>query len=61
MGGGIEYNIAGTTSLLVSVNYHNGFTNTLKKESNHLLGTDLDKVEQNSTLNFVSLSVGILF
>ena len=61
IGGGLEYNVAGSTSLLVHINYHNGFTNILKKESGLLYNSDNKRIEQNATLNYISLSLGVLF
>lgn len=61
VGGGIEYNLAGSTSLLIGINYHNGFTNILKKESAQLLNSTYANLKQNAALNYVSLSLGVLF
>ena len=68
LGAGIEYNLVGNTALLVSVNYSNGFTNALRKNSKVII--DKDKVdagmvetqlEQRVTSNYVALNIGILF
>ncbi|NVO03730.1 MAG: PorT family protein [Bacteroidetes bacterium] len=61
VGIGIEYNLAGSTSLLVGVNYHNGFTNIMSSESKLLMDKNFVKIKQNTKANFVSLTVGVLF
>ena len=61
VGIGIEYNLAGSTSLLVGVNYHNGFTNIMRSESKLLLDKTATAIKQNTKANFVSLTVGVLF
>jgi len=57
VGLGAEYNLAGTTSLVFSINYNNGFTNTLRKDSK-LTSTTL---KQSAVFNYVGLTVGVLF
>ena len=61
VGGGVEYNLAGSTSLLISLNYHNGFTSVLREESKYLFDGNNVPIKQNATLNFVSLNLGVLF
>ncbi|MDD5570178.1 MAG: porin family protein [Bacteroidales bacterium] len=61
IGLGFELNLAGTTSLVVGVNYNNGFTNVLKKDSKNLKDVKGVALQQNAISNFVSLTVGILF
>lgn len=72
IGGGAEYNIAGSTSLVFGINYNRGFSNVLKKESNYLYsmnkttsGTSVSystaAVNQKATSNNIALTVGILF
>jgi hypothetical protein len=46
---------------LVGVNYHNGFTNILTKNSDLLLDKSDAFIKQDSKANFVSLTVGFLF
>ena len=64
VGAGVEWNLSGSTSLVIGMNYNNGFTNFLKKESKYLY---LDKVtesvrlSQNAYNSYVALTVGILF
>lgn len=68
IGAGAEYNIAGSTSLVVGINYNRGFSNVLRKDSKYLFsaentGTSLtfSPVSQKATSNNVALTVGILF
>ncbi|MFA6924225.1 MAG: porin family protein [Bacteroidales bacterium] len=61
IGLGFELNLAGTTSLVVGVNYNNGFTNVLKKDSKDLFDKKGIALKQNAISNFVSLTLGILF
>lgn len=61
VGGGAEYNLAGSTSLVFSINYHNGFTNILQKESDYLVHKSGEKVKLNVNSNYLSLTVGVLF
>ena len=50
VGAGIEYNLAGNTSLYTGLRIDNGFTNTFTKD---------DKTKAN--LNFISINAGIFF
>lgn len=69
VGLGAEYNLSGSTSLVFSVNYNNGFTNALKKNSKDLFlynSYDSDRKKtlpliQNAVFNYVGLTVGVLF
>ena len=72
VGIGAEFNIAGNTSLLVAVNYNNGFTNFFynkTKDENKLVDsnksatatTPPQKLEEKATSNYVALTVGVLF
>lgn len=56
VGGGIEYYLDDSTSLLFSLNYNNGLTNVLKGTNTIDTG-----VEQRATLNYFSLNIGIIF
>lgn len=68
VGAGVEWNIAGNTSLLFALNYNNGFTNFFNKDSkdanklldnnNHATAKTLD---QKASSNYVALTVGVLF
>jgi len=49
IGGGLEYSLGGTSSLIVGVSYNNGFTDITKREGNK------------ATLSNVALRIGILF
>lgn len=65
IGLGAEYNLSGSTSVVFSVNYNNGFTNALKKNSKTLhpykYGRKSNSLEQNAVFNYVGFTVGILF
>lgn len=56
VGGGISYNLSGTTDLLIGLTFHNGFLNITDKKAS-------DPVIQDSklTANMLSLDIGILF
>jgi hypothetical protein len=65
VGLGAEYNLTGSTSLVCSINYNNGFTNALRKDSKTLslykIGKKSNALVQNAVFNYVALTVGILF
>jgi hypothetical protein len=63
IGGGFEYNLAGTTSMFVGVAFNYGFSNVFQKESEYLGTTAATwtPFKQQATSNNVALSVGILF
>ncbi len=62
VGAGAEYRIAGTTALFASLNFQNGFTNVLKKESDTMRSFARNqKFGQNAKTNFFQLNIGILF
>lgn len=68
VGGGAEYNLSGTTSVVFGINYYGGFSNVLKKNSRYLqdisTAENLAKfvpLKQKATANAVALTVGILF
>jgi hypothetical protein len=64
VGGGFEYNIAGSTSMVVSVNYHNGLTNTFRGESKSLksvVNNSITASKLDAKTHYISLTVGILF
>jgi len=54
LGLGVEYGIAGNTSMFAGVTYNNGFTNILK-------GKDASDKNLQGYANWLELSVGILF
>ncbi|MCE2772251.1 MAG: PorT family protein [Bacteroidetes bacterium] len=64
VGGGVEWGITGSTALIFGVNYLNGFSNVLKKESEYLFRTgtnDFSATKQNARSNGVVFTVGVLF
>ncbi len=67
VGGGAEYNISGSTTLVGSLTFNNGLTNLISSKGidNYMKvdypNDDFNFVEQNSILNFISLSIGVLF
>jgi hypothetical protein len=64
VGAGAEYNLAGSTSLVISINYLNGLTNVSKSDSEYLYKVENNKrsaYSQKFTNNAVSLTVGVLF
>jgi hypothetical protein len=61
VGAGAEYNLAGSTSLVFSVNYHNGFTNILQKKSDFLTNKKGEKIAMDVQSNYLSLTIGVLF
>ncbi|MBL0046560.1 MAG: outer membrane beta-barrel protein [Bacteroidetes bacterium] len=61
VGAGAEYNLAGSTSLVFSVNYLNGLTNVSKSKSDYLYRSDRSAYKQKFTNNAVSITVGVLF
>lgn len=63
IGIGAEYNVAGSTSIVFGVNYLNGFSNALKKESRYIQQGIVDntRLTQKATSKAVILTVGVLF
>jgi hypothetical protein len=62
VGLGLEYNLAGTTSFMLSINYDNGFINALKKNSETLFAKNFNTpFPQNAVFNYIGLNIGILF
>jgi hypothetical protein len=58
---GAEYNLAGTTSLVIGANYNLGFTNVLRKDSKYLEKRfNHDDYNMNSTTNNTYYTVGPL-
>lgn len=68
---GLEYNLGGSTNLLVAVTFNNGFTNVLKDvdevKDNNETTTKINTIspkesfDQKAASNYVALTVGILF
>jgi len=72
IGLGAEYNLSGNTSLVFGLNYNNGFTNFLKKESKYVYvdngkpaysdgSPQNPKLTQSAYNSYVALTLGILF
>lgn len=70
LGGGLEYNFHGNTSLLIGFTYNNGFTNLFNRKYYELSpagnviidgNKPVDTIEQKATSHFISLDVGIIF
>ena len=61
IGIGAEYSLQGSTSLVVSLNYINGFTNILRGNSRHLIDKDGNRFKQTVFDRGLTLGVGILF
>lgn len=63
IGGGFEYNLAGTTSMFVGLAFNYGFSNVFQKDSEYLTtnAATWTPFKQQATANNVALSVGILF
>jgi hypothetical protein len=61
IGGGAEYNLSGSTSLVFGVNYNLGFSNVLRKNSRHIVDMSGTAIRQNASAHNIALSVGILF
>jgi hypothetical protein len=56
LGGGIEYYIDNSTSLLVGITYSNGISNILKGYN-----TAEPDIKQKATANYIELNVGVIF
>ena len=54
VGAGLEYNIAGNTSIMAGINYNNSFTDVFDKSE--MLG-----VEQHGKLHYLELNFGVFF
>jgi hypothetical protein len=72
VGLGVEYNISGTTSLVIGANYLLGFTNVVKSKSDYLRKTTYDstgypnppegtELKQSLKSNSIALTIGVLF
>jgi hypothetical protein len=61
IGGGAEYNLSGSTSLVFGLSYNLGFSNVVKKESEYLYRTSGNATVQQFTGNNFALTIGILF
>lgn len=64
VGGGAEWNLAGSTSLVFGLNFYNGFSSVVKSESRYLFRTSANNYEslkQSARNSAFALSVGVLF
>ncbi|GAB4141190.1 MAG: hypothetical protein Fur0041_16370 [Bacteroidia bacterium] len=64
IGGGAEYNLTGSTSLVFGVNWYNGFSNVLQKNSEYLFRTATNSyaaTTQKATSNAIAITVGVVF
>lgn len=62
VGGGAEYNLSGSTSMVFSIHYNHGFTNVLKGKSKHLVNANgTAAFDQKVFERGATLSIGILF
>jgi hypothetical protein len=64
--GGVEYNLTGTTSLLLGITYNNGFTNLLSGSSDFVKidlknNGALTDLNTNVRSNYIGLNIGFLF
>ncbi len=63
---GVEYNLAGSTSLLLGIHYVDGFTSTVLKESKTLYTSNWahlnqKQMEQSLSSKYIMLTAGLLF
>jgi long-subunit fatty acid transport protein len=61
IGGGAEYNLSGSTSIVFGLNYNLGFSNVLRKNSRHIVDMSGTAIRQNASAHNIALTVGILF
>lgn len=64
VGGGAEWNLAGSTSLVFGLNFYNGFSTVVKPKSEYLFRTRSNNYEvlnQSARASGFALSVGVLF
>lgn len=69
IGGGVEWNLSGTTSLVFGLNYNLGFTNVLTKESDYIFdgvtgsgaSTTYNMIKQKTASHNFGLVIGVLF
>ena len=61
VGLGAEYNLTGSTSVVFSINYNNGFTNAMVKNSKFLSTKNYSAITQKAVFNYVGLTIGVLF
>lgn len=64
VGGGAEWNLAGSTSLVFGLNWYNGFSNVLKSDSKYVFRTQNNgyaETKQNAKASAIALTFGVLF
>ena len=60
-GGGVEWNVAGNTSLMFGLNGNLGFTNILKKESASIVYDNGAPFKRATNLNYIAIQIGVQF
>tara|TARA_B100000401_G_scaffold437809_1_gene384344 strand:+ start:4127 stop:4900 length:774 start_codon:yes stop_codon:yes gene_type:complete len=60
-GAGVEWNVAGNTSLLLGLNGNLGFTNILKTNSPSISYDNRDAFKRATNLNYIALQLGVQF
>lgn len=69
IGGGVEWNLSGSTSLVFGLNYNMGFTNVLSKNSDYIFSTvtgsgssiTFNSITQKTASHNFALVIGVLF
>ncbi|MBI3512361.1 MAG: outer membrane beta-barrel protein [Bacteroidetes bacterium] len=64
IGGGAEWSLAGSTSMVFGLNWYNGFSNVLKLDSEYLFRTPSNggvASKQNAKSSCIALTIGVLF
>ncbi|MDQ3108572.1 MAG: PorT family protein [Bacteroidota bacterium] len=64
IGGGAEWNLAGSTSLVFGINFYNGFSNVVQSDSEFLFrskSNNYDVTKQSARASGFALSFGVLF
>ncbi|CAN5275594.1 hypothetical protein BH09BAC5_BH09BAC5_18560 [soil metagenome] len=64
IGGGAEWNLSGSTSLVFGLNFYNGFSNVEKAKSEYVFRTksnNYDAVQQQARASGIALTFGVLF
>lgn len=61
VGGGIEYNLSGSTSFTAGLHYNRGFLSATKADSEYLMKPDGTPYKQKAYMDGIVVSVGMLF
>lgn len=61
IGGGVEYTLSGSTTLLLGVQFNNGFLDVLDDKFDDGLLSEDDRKTLKANSNYLALTVGILF